>query len=67
MASVKKHKGESFEDMLKRFRKTCRNEGVLAEIRYRECFEKPCDRRRRKQQEGIRNTMKRSRRRRSFN
>lgn len=67
MVRVKKYKNEDFEDMLKRFRKACRNEGVLAEIRYRECFEKPCDRRRRKQQEGIRNTMKRSRRRRSFN
>lgn len=66
MARVKRYKNENFEDMLYRFRKACRREGVFAEIRYRECFEKPCDRRRRKQQEGVRNTKKRSRRRGSF-
>ena len=65
MIRVEKRKDEDFEDMLKRFKKVCRREGLISAIRSREAYEKPCDRRRRKHREGIAN-VKKSLRRRSF-
>jgi small subunit ribosomal protein S21 len=40
---------ESFESLLKRFNKRVQQDGVLAEIRHREFFEKPSVKRKRKQ------------------
>ena len=51
MIKVRRYKGEDFEDMLKRFKTACRREGLISEVRSREAYEKPCDRRRRKQYE----------------
>lgn len=62
MIRVEKRK-EDFEDMLKRFKKVCQREGLITEIRNREAYEKPCDRRRRKRHESILRTKKQDRRR----
>ncbi|MBN1115086.1 MAG: 30S ribosomal protein S21 [Oligoflexia bacterium] len=41
MPGVRIREGESFEQLLKRFKKQCEKAGVLAEVRKREHFEKP--------------------------
>jgi small subunit ribosomal protein S21 len=40
--------GESFEQLLKRFKKQCEKAGVLSELRKREHFEKPSVRKKKK-------------------
>ncbi len=40
--------GESIESALKRFRRQCQRDGVLAEIKKREYYEKPSVRRKKK-------------------
>jgi small subunit ribosomal protein S21 len=40
--------GESIESALKRFRRQCQRDGVLAEIKKREFYEKPSVRRKKK-------------------
>ncbi len=49
MANVVAGQGESFESLLKRFSKRVQQEGILAEIRRREHFEKPSVKRKRKE------------------
>lgn len=41
MPGVKLKDGESFESIVRRFKKQCEKAGILAEVRKRECFEKP--------------------------
>src|SRR4030042_353385 len=41
MPGVKVKEGESFENVLKRFKKQCEKAGILSEIRKREHYEKP--------------------------
>jgi small subunit ribosomal protein S21 len=48
MLGVRIRENESFEKALKRFNKTCMKEGILSEIRKRQHFEKPSERRKRK-------------------
>lgn len=33
--------GESFESLVRRFKKQCEKGGILADVRKRECYEKP--------------------------
>jgi small subunit ribosomal protein S21 len=40
---------ESFENLLKRFNKRVQQDGILAEMRHREFFEKPSIKRKRKE------------------
>jgi len=44
---VKARNGESAEQMLRRFKKLCEKEGLTKEIKRRQYFEKPSERRRR--------------------
>ena len=37
----RKHKGESFESLLRRFKKSCEKSNVLLEVKKREFYEKP--------------------------
>ena len=37
----KKHKGESFESLMRRFKKGCEKSNILLEVKKREFFEKP--------------------------
>ena len=41
MTSVRVKDGESFENAMKRFKKSCEKAGILSEIRKREHYEKP--------------------------
>jgi len=41
MPGVSVRDGESFESAVRRFKKQCEKAGILAEVRKRECYEKP--------------------------
>jgi small subunit ribosomal protein S21 len=41
MPGVNSRDGESFESMMRRFKKQCEKGAILAEVRKRECYEKP--------------------------
>ncbi len=47
MPSVKVKDNEPFDVALRRFKRSCEKAGVLAEIRKRECYEKPTTMRKR--------------------
>lgn len=51
---VKKRKGESSEDLIRRFRKKYSKSGITKELRDRMYFEKPSDKKRRKKAQRIR-------------
>ena len=48
MAKVEVREGENLENALKRFKRSCARDGVMAELRKRECYEKPSVRRKKK-------------------
>lgn len=41
MPSVKIKENEPFDIALRRFKRSCEKAGILAEVRKRECYEKP--------------------------
>ena len=51
-------KRESFDSMLRRFRKKCERAGIVAECRKREFYEKPAEKRQRKINEAKRRAAK---------
>ena len=48
MLGVKIKEDETLDSALKRFKKKCEKSGLMVEMRKRECYEKPSDRRKRK-------------------
>lgn len=54
MIGVNLKEGESIEAALKRFKRECVNAGIQSEIKRREFFEKPSDRRKRKRDAAFR-------------
>ena len=48
MAEIKVGKNESLDAALKRFKRSCSRDGVIAEVRKREHYEKPSVRRKKK-------------------
>jgi len=50
---IKARGGESVEQMMRRFKKLCEKEGLTKDIKKKEFFEKPSERRRRAQRKGI--------------
>jgi len=52
---VVRSKSEDMDKFLKRFKRICNREGILKEIKQHAYYEKPCDRRRRKDRERNRN------------
>ena len=48
MAEIRLGKNESLESALKRFKRSCARDGVLAEVRKREHYEKPSVKRKKK-------------------
>ena len=48
MAEVRLKENESLDSALRRFKKQCARSGVLAELRKRECYEKPSVKRKKK-------------------
>lgn len=48
MPGIKVREGETFEQALRRFKKQCEKAGILAELRKREHYEKPSERKKKK-------------------
>ena len=48
MSEIRVKDNESLENALKRFKRSCANSGVLAEVRKREHYEKPSVKRKKK-------------------
>jgi len=48
MPITKVKDGEKFENALRRFRKSVEKAGIIQELRKRECYEKPSEKRNRK-------------------
>ena len=61
MEGVKIKENESFENVLKRFKKQCEKTGILSEIRKREHYEKPSIKRKRKMLAAKKRAMKKMR------
>ena len=56
MIGVKTRDGESFDKMLRRFKKNCEKSGMISDMKKNQHFEKPSEKKRRK-----RNSAKRKR------
>ena len=54
MIGVILKEGESIESALKRFQRECVNAGIQSEVKRREYFEKPSERRKRKHDAAVR-------------
>ena len=59
MSEIRVKEGESLENALKRFKRSCAKSGVLAEVRKRECYESPSVKRRKKSEAARKNRNKR--------
>ncbi len=58
MAQVIVRENESLESALKRFKRSCARDGVMAELRKREHYEKPSVRRKKKSEAARKNARK---------
>jgi len=50
---IKARGGESVEQMMRRFKKLCEKEGLTKDIKRKEFFEKPSERKRRAQRKSV--------------
>ena len=48
MSEIKVKNNENLDDALKRFKRQCARNGILQEVRKRECYEKPSVKRKKK-------------------
>jgi len=48
MVGITVRDGEPYESFIRRFRRACENAGILREVKRREYYEKPSERRKRK-------------------
>ncbi len=48
MAEIRVKEGESLDNALRRFKRQCQRSGIQAELRKRECYEKPSVKRKKK-------------------
>ena len=55
----KKHKGESFESMMRRFKKGCEKSDIINEVKKREHYEKPSMTRRISRQIAVKKELRR--------
>lgn len=55
---IKARSGESVEQMMRRFKKLCEKEGLTKDIRRKEFYEKPSERRRRAARKAINRRLK---------
>lgn len=58
MVKVEARKGESGEKLIQRFKRLVNKDGVLKEWKQRSRYEKPSERRRRKEKERVKNLRK---------
>ena len=61
MAKVNKRKDESIDKVLRKFKTQIKREGILSELREREFYEKPSQRKRKKLEKAIRKEQRRKR------
>jgi small subunit ribosomal protein S21 len=61
MPGIRVKEGESFESALRRFKKKCEKAGVLSDLRKHQHFEKPSERRKRKENASRRKAVSRTR------
>ncbi len=54
MVSITVKEGEPYESFIRRFRRACEQAGILREVKRREYYEKPSERRKRKMAEARR-------------
>ncbi len=59
MVGITVKDGESYESFIRRFRRACENAGILREVKRREFYEKPSDRRKRRLAEARRRAYRR--------
>lgn len=59
MPSVRVRDSEPFEIAVRRFKRTCEKAGVVAEVRARECYEKPTAIRKRERAAAVKRNLKR--------
>lgn len=62
MPGVRIREGEGFDGAMKRFKKQCEKAGVLAELRKREHYEKPCVKKKKKSIAARKRAVKKQRR-----
>lgn len=60
MPSVRVKENEPFDVALRRFKRSCEKAGILAEIRARQCYEKPTTERKRKKAAAVKRQEKKS-------
>ena len=60
MPSVRVKENEPFDVALRRFKRSCEKAGVLAEVRARQCYEKPTTERKRKKAAAVKRQQKKS-------
>ncbi len=60
MPGVRVKEGESFESALKRFKKKCEKAGILSDLRKHQHFEKPSEKRKRKENAARRKALARN-------
>ena len=58
MSEIQVREGESLENALKRFKRSCAKSGVLAEVRKREYYDSPSVKRRKKSEAARKNRKK---------
>ena len=56
--AVVSKKGESFESLMRRFKRSISKNGIMKDVQANRYFEKPCQRRKRKKAESIKRTNK---------
>ena len=61
MPKIELRKGEDLERALRKFKTKLRHEGIIDEIKKRESYEKPSERRRREMEEAVRREHRRKR------
>jgi small subunit ribosomal protein S21 len=61
MPGIRVKEGESFESALRRFKKKCEKAGVLSDLRKHQHFEKPSEKRKRKENAARRKAVQRNR------
>ena len=61
MPGIRVKEGESFESALRRFKKKCEKSGILSDLRKHQHFEKPSERRKRKENAARRKALSRNR------
>jgi len=58
LPGIRAKEGESFESLMRRFKKQCEKAGILSEVRKREHYEKPSVRKKKKAIAAIKRSLK---------